>query len=183
MSLSKDDFLAVVNDQNKTFQDVLDVIREHYYVRPLAFEIGKVQSSVGENVGSLMIFSVAVELRLNKTETLKSFKEHYTYCMDQNDDKHQNIRALITGTLNDFKPEHQVIFLKKLLHNSIKQHYLYYVKKETKPTSLLSFNTELVLIRELNDCGEIDLEEKNNDSTTDEFILQSQALLKLPEAA
>lgn len=89
------------NPETIAFQDVINLIEEHYQYSPTTFINGTSEDNVkniaGENEGSCKIFSFAKLTGLDKTETLHCFGDYYRQDVLNNPDNtdHANIRTFI----------------------------------------------------------------------------------------
>ena len=83
------------------FQDVIEVINDHYDYQPTLFTNGPEDTGVinkaGENEGSCKIFSFARLQQLDEAQTLNCFGRYYREDVLKHPEKtdHQNIRTFI----------------------------------------------------------------------------------------
>jgi len=76
-----------------TFEEVMELIDEHYESQLLQFKNGDVNNAQGENEGSAKVLSYAALSDLSKEDTLKLWGQYYREVVaDPEGDSHQNIR-------------------------------------------------------------------------------------------
>lgn len=86
--------LTAVQSGDFTFLDVISFIDDHYHYTPTTFRNGEVNNTSGTNEGSCKVFGFAKANRLNQTDTLSLFCEHYKKVQDTpSGHDHANIRA------------------------------------------------------------------------------------------
>lgn len=87
--------------ESVTFDEVIDVIEEHYLYIPTQFSNGTTDDGLvniaGENEGSCKIFYFAQIQKLNKEQTLHCFGQYYRDEVLNNPDgnNHSNIRKFM----------------------------------------------------------------------------------------
>jgi len=102
MSISVIQYLNALKEGKVDFEDTMAVISEHYTYTPCSFRngVGKdmVYSAVGQNEGSLKIFSFAYLNRLDHEHTLRCFGKIYQDVLSTPDSKsHKNIRNFMVS--------------------------------------------------------------------------------------
>jgi hypothetical protein len=76
-----------------TFEEVIELIDEHYETGLLEFKNGDIVNGQGENVGSAQVLSYAALADLDKETTLKLWGQYYRDVLKNPDgNDHQNIR-------------------------------------------------------------------------------------------
>ena len=87
--------------ESVTFDEVIDVIEEHYLYTPTQFRNGTTDDGLvniaGDNEGSCKIFYFAQIQKLNKEQTLHCFGQYYRNEVLNNPDEsnHSNIRTFM----------------------------------------------------------------------------------------
>ncbi|MEH6444231.1 MAG: HopJ type III effector protein [Oceanospirillaceae bacterium] len=117
MSISVVQYLNALKEGKVDFEDTMAVISEHYSFTPCSFRNGSgekmLKNAVGQNEGSLKIFSFAYLNRLDEEHTLRCFGRFYKDVMDTPDSKdHKNIRAFIRSGWDGIKFSRQALQLK-----------------------------------------------------------------------
>lgn len=75
------------------FEEVMELIDEHYEDGLIEFKNGDLVNAPGENMGSAKLLSYAALANMDKDTTLKLWGEYYREVLaDPNGDSHQNIR-------------------------------------------------------------------------------------------
>ena len=78
------------------FEQVMDVIDQHYDYRPVGFTNGEIRNEAGSNEGSCKLLAFAQLKGLSEMETLPLFGQHYRAVLaDPSGDAHANIRNFI----------------------------------------------------------------------------------------
>lgn len=78
------------------FEDVIEMIDQHYENQLLQFKNGDIENLPGENEGSAKILSYAALSNLDKESTLKLWGQFYREVKNDPDgDSHQNIRQFM----------------------------------------------------------------------------------------
>lgn len=79
-----------------SFKEVMGFIEAFYEHQPTAFKNGQVYNEATQNQGSAKVFSFAQLNKLDKTDTLYLFAEHYQAVLkDPDGTDHQNIRQFM----------------------------------------------------------------------------------------
>jgi hypothetical protein len=79
-----------------SFKEVIDFIETYYTHQPTAFRNGQAYNEANQNQGSAKVFSFAQLNKLEKTDTLYLFAEHYQAVLKSPDgNDHQNIRQFM----------------------------------------------------------------------------------------
>lgn len=117
MSMSIEQYLDALKEGKVDFEDTMAVISENYKFIPCSFRNGLGESilhnAVGQNEGSLKIFSFAQLNRLNEEQTLRCFGRFYQDVLDTPDAKdHKNIRNFIQHGWQGVKFSNQALQLK-----------------------------------------------------------------------
>ena len=93
---SLEKLLEIIKSDNKTieFDELMDVIDEHYSFKPTKFNNGELVNAAGENEGSCKLFSFAKLHKLTESQTLACFGAYYRedVLLHPDEDNHQNIR-------------------------------------------------------------------------------------------
>jgi hypothetical protein len=88
--------LKKLKDNSLPFKDVIEFIEAHYEHRPTAFKNGTLHNEATQNQGSAKVFTFAQLNKLDKTDTLYLFAEHYQAVLKNPDGiDHQNIRQFM----------------------------------------------------------------------------------------
>jgi len=100
MSKSVAQYLDALREGKVDFEDTMVVISTHYSFIPCSFRNGlndgMLVNAVGQNEGSLKIFSFAHLNRLDEEQTLQCFGQFYKNVLNTPDGRdHKNIRAFI----------------------------------------------------------------------------------------
>lgn len=78
------------------FNDVIAFIDAHYKYTPTAFSNGAAHNEATQNQGSAKVFSFAKLNKLDETDTLLLFAEHYKAVAESSESTdHQNIRQFM----------------------------------------------------------------------------------------
>ena len=87
-------FLEKIKSDSKIdFNQLIEVVDEHYNFSPTAFKNGDTYNEAGKNSGSCKLFYFANLNCLSKEETLKCFGDYYKGVLNTpNGVDHQNIR-------------------------------------------------------------------------------------------
>lgn len=98
-------FLTCRSAPQITFQLVMDTIDELYDVSEVAFSVGDVASTPGQNMGSAKIFSFGKMNQLEESTVLNLFGDYYRKDVVESPDgdDHGNIRAFIKGGWDSVK--------------------------------------------------------------------------------
>lgn len=84
-------------DNSLSFKEVIEFIETYYEHQPTAFRNGQVYNEATQNQGSAKVFSFAQLNKLDKTDTLHLFAEHYQAVLkNPNGTDHQNIRQFMS---------------------------------------------------------------------------------------
>lgn len=76
-----------------TFEEVMEMIDEHFEDGLIEFKNGDILNAAGENMGSAKILSYAALAQMDKDTTLKLWGQYYREVLaDPDGDSHQNIR-------------------------------------------------------------------------------------------
>jgi hypothetical protein len=93
------DFLAKIEQQEGSieFEQVMQVIKDNYHYKPVAFTNGGLVNDAGTNEGSCKIFGFAQLNKLNHQQTLACFGRYYREDVLTNPtgSDHGNIRNFI----------------------------------------------------------------------------------------
>lgn len=90
------EFIQSIQSNSITFQEVLDIIEEHYQHTPVAFNNGAVVNLATQNQGSARVFGFGKKYNLSKDDTLQLFAEHYAQVLQNPEgEDHQNIRQFM----------------------------------------------------------------------------------------
>jgi hypothetical protein len=88
--------LKKLKEGSLSFKEVIGFIETFYEHQPTAFKNGQVYNEASQNQGSAKVFSFAQLNKLDKTDTLYLFAEHYQAVLkDPEGTDHQNIRQFI----------------------------------------------------------------------------------------
>jgi hypothetical protein len=88
--------LEKVKNNSLPFKEVIVFIETYYNHQPTAFKNGAIQNEVNQNQGSAKVFAFAQLNKLDKTDTLCLFAEHYQSVLQNPDGvDHQNIRQFM----------------------------------------------------------------------------------------
>ncbi len=107
--------LIKTHSENINFDDVIQVINNHYQYTPTRFSNGKganiIINKSGTNEGSCKIFAFAKRHQLTKQQTLACFGKYYREDVLQNSDgnNHANIRTLMSYSLEDINFDNPVL--------------------------------------------------------------------------
>jgi hypothetical protein len=117
MSISVAQYLDALKEGKVDFEDTMAVISENYSFTPCSFRNGigegMLKNAVGQNEGSLKVFSFAYLNRLDAEQTLQCFGRFYQDVLNTPDGKdHKNIRAFIKAGWDGIKFSHQALQLK-----------------------------------------------------------------------
>jgi hypothetical protein len=87
------------NPQNIEFNQVIEVITEHYVYQPTRFSNGDLVNNAGTNEGSCKIFYFAQIYQLSAAETLQLFGDYYRkdVLAHANRSDHGNIRNFMVN--------------------------------------------------------------------------------------
>lgn len=84
---------AEMSADELTFEEVMEMIDEHYEDGLIEFKNGDMVNASGENMGSAKILSYAALAGMDKDTTLKLWGQYYREVLaDPDGDSHQNIR-------------------------------------------------------------------------------------------
>jgi hypothetical protein len=97
--------------ENIAFNDVIDVIDEHYVFTPANFTNGDLKNEAGTNNGSCKIFAFGLLNNLNQEQTLACFGDYYREDVLKNPEgnDHGNIRNFMNTGWNGIKFESQAL--------------------------------------------------------------------------
>jgi hypothetical protein len=88
--------LKKLKENSVSFKEVIEFIETYYTHQPTAFKNGQVYNEATQNQGSAKVFTFAQLNRLDKTDTLHLFAEHYQAVLKTPDGiDHQNIRQFM----------------------------------------------------------------------------------------
>ena len=88
--------LKKLKEDSTSFKEVIEFIETFYDHHPTAFKNGQVYNEATQNQGSAKVFTFAQLNKLDKTETLYLFAEHYLAVLQNPDGiDHQNIRQFM----------------------------------------------------------------------------------------
>jgi len=88
--------LKKLKDNSLSFKEVIAFIETHYKHQPTAFKNGELYNQATQNQGSATVFTFAQLNKLDKTDTLYLFAEHYQAVLKNPDGTdHQNIRQFM----------------------------------------------------------------------------------------
>jgi len=88
--------LKKLKDNSLSFKEVIAFIETHYKHQPTAFKNGELYNEATQNQGSATVFTFAQLNKLDKTDTLYLFAEHYQAVLKNPDGTdHQNIRQFM----------------------------------------------------------------------------------------
>jgi len=88
--------LKKLKDNALSFKEVIEFIETYYNHQPTAFKNGASHNEATQNQGSAKVFAFAQLNKLDKTDTLYLFAEHYQSVLKTPDGTdHQNIRQFI----------------------------------------------------------------------------------------
>ncbi|MGD2117830.1 MAG: HopJ type III effector protein [Chromatiales bacterium] len=94
-----EEFLDVLNSspESISFEDCINVIKQHYDYRPSVFRNGAVNNAAGSNEGSCKIFAFARLHSLSEQQTLACFGHYYRddVLRHPHGTNHANIRQFI----------------------------------------------------------------------------------------
>jgi hypothetical protein len=84
-------------ENSLSFKEVIEFIESYYTHQPTAFKNGQAYNEATQNQGSAKVFTFAKLNRLDKTDTLLLFAEHYRSVLHHPDGTdHQNIRQFMS---------------------------------------------------------------------------------------
>ncbi len=117
MSTNVMQYLIALKEGKVNFEDTMAVISEHYTFTPCSYRNGTgetmIKNAVGQNEGSLKIFSFAYLNRLDEELTLQCFGRFYQDVLDTPEGKnHKNIRNFIRTGWGGVKFSSQALQLK-----------------------------------------------------------------------
>ena len=117
MSVSVAEYIITLKDGKVNFEDTMAVISTHYDFTPCSFRNGLgdnlVDNAIGQNEGSLKLFSFAYINMLDKELTLRCFGRFYQDVLDNPEGRdHKNIRAFIESGWEGIKFSRQALRLK-----------------------------------------------------------------------
>lgn len=88
--------LTQIKEGSIAFKEVIAFIEQHYQHLPTAFRNGAAYNEATQNQGSAKVFTFAQLNKLNETDTLALFAEHYQAVLKTPDGiDHQNIRQFM----------------------------------------------------------------------------------------
>jgi hypothetical protein len=88
--------LKRLKENSSSFKEVIGFIETYYEHQPTAFKNGQVYNEATQNQGSAKVFTFAQLNKLNETDTLHLFAEHYQAVLNDPDGTdHQNIRQFM----------------------------------------------------------------------------------------
>ncbi len=88
--------LKKLKEHSLSFKEVIEFIETYYTHEPTAFRNGDVRNEATQNQGSAKVFSFALLNKLDKTDTLYLFAEHYQAVLKNPvGTDHQNIRQFM----------------------------------------------------------------------------------------
>jgi hypothetical protein len=84
-------------DKSLSFKEVIEFIETYYEHQPTAFRNGQAYNESTQNQGSAKVLTFAKLNKLDKTDTLHLFAEHYQSVLNHPDGTdHQNIRQFMS---------------------------------------------------------------------------------------
>src|SRR6478609_10838668 len=88
--------LKKLKDNSLSCKEVIAFIETYYKHQPTAFKNGELYNEATQNQGSATVFTFAQLNKLDKTDTLYLFAEHYQAVLKNPDGTdHQNIRQFM----------------------------------------------------------------------------------------
>lgn len=110
--------LKKLKENSVPFKEVVEFIETHYHHTPTAFKNGAVRNEANQNQGSAKVFAFAQLNKLDKTDTLNLFAEHYQSVLENvNGTDHQNIRQFMIHGWPGIVFEGQALLPKQ--HNTV----------------------------------------------------------------
>ncbi|HEY8935879.1 MAG TPA: HopJ type III effector protein, partial [Cyclobacteriaceae bacterium] len=105
--------LKKLKDNALSFKEVIEFIETYYNHQPTAFKNGALHNEANQNQGSAKVFTFAKLNKLDKTDTLYLFAEHYQSVLKTPDGTdHQNIRQFMIHGWPGIVFEGQALFAK-----------------------------------------------------------------------
>ena len=105
--------LKKLKDNALSFKEVIEFIETYYNHQPTAFKNGALHNEATQNQGSAKVFTFAKLNKLDKTDTLYLFAEHYQSVLKTPDGTdHQNIRQFMIHGWPGIVFEGQALFAK-----------------------------------------------------------------------
>jgi hypothetical protein len=88
--------LEKLKNNSLPFKEVIEFIETFYSHQPTVFKNGAIHNDANQNQGSAKVFTFAQLNKLDKTDTLSLFAEHYQSVLKNPDGvDHQNIRQFM----------------------------------------------------------------------------------------
>jgi hypothetical protein len=88
--------LKRLKENSSSFKEVIGFIETYYEHQPTAFKNGQADNEATQNQGSAKVLTFAQLNKLNETDTLHLFAEHYQAVLNDPDGiDHQNIRQFM----------------------------------------------------------------------------------------